>query len=238
MSGLILFAFSGRYFSPRNPATRFSAVIPPDDGGITQRLCPSRKKKAIRRKTAEHCHENPDRPCLLNLYSSSFLRRQAHGINRVRPSAACCPQSQTINGNQVNREGVTSESANHFKVNSYEHGKKASRAAVFKLVRRGGVNWKINIAHVWNGSASSRESMDIAARKLPDSKQQQQRKTSYVGFKLSANIAVRKSWFLFFFFLGRFFTWPTTLVLYYTVRRASIKHHFGWPPIPIRRKSS
>jgi hypothetical protein len=48
--------------------------------------------------------------------------------------------------------------------------KKASRAAVFKLVRKGGVNRKINIAHVWNGSASSREPMDLlSATKLPDS---------------------------------------------------------------------
>ncbi len=60
----------------------------------------------------------------------------------------------------------------------------------------GGVNRKINIAHVWNGSAaSSREPMVLAARKLPDSKQQkqqQQRKTSYRGFKLSPNIAARR----------------------------------------------
>lgn len=63
--------------------------------------------------------------------------------------------------------------------------------------------------------------------------QQQQRKTSYRGFKLSANIAVRKQKVAFpILFLVVSFTWLQLS----RVGRASIKHHFGWPPTPIRRK--
>jgi hypothetical protein len=72
-----------------------------------------------------------------------------------------------------------------------------------------------------------------SCRTAKQQQQQQQRKTSYRGFKLSANIAVRKQKVAFpILFLVVSFTWLQLS----RVGRASIKHNFGWPPTPIRRK--